>query len=162
MALVIDTYNLLHATMPPSLAGLDEMGLCRLLARSEFAGQRMVMVCDGRPKPHAPAGTFDGVEVVYSGSDRTADDVIMELIERDTAPRRLVVVSSDRAIQAAARRRRAYAFSADAFIRLLMHSRPTTSSAPARPTEPLTEEQVEHWLREFGIKDEAEKEDWML
>lgn len=156
MALLIDGYNLLHATMPPSLAGLDELGLCRVLARSTFASERTTIVCDGKPKPHAPAGAFHGVRLVYSGPDRTADDVIIDLIERDTAPRRLIVVSSDRAIQAAARRRRANAVTADEFVNMLSHSRPDASPGPVRPRGPLTDDQVRRWLREFGIDDETD------
>jgi predicted RNA-binding protein with PIN domain len=155
MKVLIDCYNLLHATMPASLAGLEEMGLARVLARSAFAGRPVVIVCDGNPKPHAPAGSLAGISLIYSGPNRSADDVIVDLIAKDHSPRRLMVVSSDRQIQQAARRRRAQAVSAEDFIHMLApHSASGAGSAAARPTEPLTQDQVERWLEEFGIDGE--------
>ncbi len=51
MRLIIDGYNVLHETMPPPLAGLDEAGLCRALDASVWRSKSPVVVCDGRPKP---------------------------------------------------------------------------------------------------------------
>jgi predicted RNA-binding protein with PIN domain len=159
MPVLIDCYNLLHTTMPPTLAGLDERGLCRVLARSRFAGERITIVCDGKPKPHAPAGSTDGISLIYSGPTRTADDVIVAKIRSDTAPRRLIVVSSDRQIQAAARRRRANVFSSQQFIHLLAPGAANDQPAAGRPTGSLTDDQVERWLAEFGLGDDERAEE---
>src|SRR5687768_8879589 len=105
--------------MPPGLAGLDEAGLCRALARSAWASGRIMVVCDGAPKPHARDSPEPGVELLYAGRGVSADDRIEALIEADTAPRRLTVVSSDRAIQKAARRRRATAMGSNELIHVL-------------------------------------------
>lgn len=153
MGLVIDGYNLLHAPMPPSLAGLEEDRLCRLLARGPWRG-RVVVVCDGQPKPFAPASPVPEVELLYSGG-RSADEVIEELIARDTAPRRLTVVSTDRQVQKAAKRRRCAAMTSEQFVTIL--TRLAATATPARPDRPvidkLPRDEVQRWLDEFGISD---------
>ncbi|MEO1236393.1 MAG: NYN domain-containing protein [Planctomycetota bacterium] len=162
MTLVVDCYNVLHATMPPMLAGLDEGGLCRALGRTDWARRGPVtVVADGRPKPlRAEVSPVAEVELVFAGSHRSADDLIVELINRDSAPRRLTVVSSDRAIRAAARRRRARDLSSEDFIDRLVHQLRRHRAGPppsARPDfGPLPPELVERWRKHFGIPDEEE------
>ena len=152
MPLLIDCYNVLHVTMPPSLAGLDEAGLCRALARSGLHGQKMTVVCDGRVKPHGPAESpVDGVDLVYSGPRASADDVIIRLIDADSAPRRLIVVSNDRQIQKAARRRRAKVMPAEELIRLLATSGTARPASGGKPTGALPPDEVERWLVDFGL-----------
>jgi hypothetical protein len=120
VSLIIDGYNLLHQTMPPILAGLDEDTLCRLLAVSRWRGERMTVVFDGKVKPHASAESpVAGVRMLWSGPRQTADAVIHRLIQRDSAPKRLLVVSSDHEIQRSARRRRARFQDSDRFVALL-------------------------------------------
>lgn len=154
MPLFIDCYNLLHATMPPSMAGLDEDGLCRLLAQSPWAGDRIVVVCDGQTKPGlAATSPVSQVELIYSGPHKSADDVIIELTAAYSAPRRLYVVTDDREIRKAVRRRKAQTLSTGAFIRALAASRPAGSgpAAVARHRPALPPGEVDHWLKEFGI-----------
>ncbi len=153
--LILDCYNLLHTTMPQPLAGLDERGLIALLAagqsRRRGRGWGAVrIVCDGVEKPHAPTTlSVSDVELVYAGPGVTADEVIVNMIEADTSPRQLVVVSNDRQIQKAATRRRARAMSCESFIGELARmagllSRPIRGDAPL-PTD------ADYWMREFGL-----------
>ncbi|MCC7203616.1 MAG: NYN domain-containing protein [Phycisphaeraceae bacterium] len=156
MPLLIDGYNLLHATMPPSLAGLDEEGLCRLLARSPWRGQSIRVVCDGVPKPDTPsASPVPEVDLIYSGRKRSADDLIIQFIDADTAPRRLLVVSDDHQIQKAARRRRASPVPCAAFVHqlsTLSATKPSLELEADRPTD-LDAGEVRQWLKEFGLDD---------
>ncbi|MDP6154174.1 MAG: NYN domain-containing protein [Phycisphaeraceae bacterium] len=153
--LIIDCYNLLHTTMPPALAGLDELSLCRLLHRGGQSHGRVVIVCDGKPKPHAlPDAAPDGIELRYSGPKRSADAVIIELIDANTAPRRLTVVTSDREIQKAARRRRARVIGSDAYVNVLrkLAAMPlATADDDACKPSILDEAQVQRWLETFGV-----------
>lgn len=154
MALLIDCYNLMHTTMPTQLAGLDEAGLCMALGRWRGGG-RIVVVCDGRVKPHGPeVSPAEGVELVYSGPSRSADDVIIAMIDADSAPRRLTVVSNDRAIQKAARRRRCRVMTCERLIGTLT-ARGANPAAKqggrVMPTGPLSEDEVDRWLEQFGI-----------
>jgi len=157
MPLLIDCYNVLHAEKPASLAGLGEASLCGLLAASPWARGGVTVVCDGRPKPHSPdPGAVGAVVLIFSGAGRSADDVIIELIDKDTAPRRLTVVSSDRAIRRAARRRRARDWSSEEFLSRLARSARSGggggATSPGKPAAgPLPDEQVDRWLDWFGI-----------
>ena len=166
--IIIDCYNLLHTTMPPSLAGLDERMLCRLLARAGYDRGRAMIICDGVVKPHAPESSdFDGIELVYSGPRRSADDLIVELVNADSAPRRLTVVTNDRQIQRAARRRRAKVRSCEALIQDLAAAAGGRSDAPTPSPSPkpdhvrLTDQQVQQWLDEFGL-DGSTPPDWTV
>jgi predicted RNA-binding protein with PIN domain len=156
MPLLIDCYNLLHADMPPELAGLDTAGLCQLLGRSGWKKDGVTVVCDGRVGPLGlTESPVDGVELIYSGPNRSADDVIIDLIDAYSAPRRLTVVSSDRQIRKAARRRRASTWSSEEFVKKLaavLRQRPAAEPRPGKPaTGALDEYEVDWWLRRFGF-----------
>ena len=160
MSLIVDCYNVLHATMPPLLAGLDEGGLCQALARSQWANGPMTVVADGRPKPfRAVESPVASVELLYAGSvpgrHRDADGLIISLIDAHTAPRRLTVISSDRQVRAAARRRRARDVDSDTFIERLagqLRRRSAGPTPPSRPNiPPLPPELVQRWRDAFGF-----------
>ena len=160
MALIVDCNNLLHTPMPPALAGLDELRLCRLMGAGAPTG-RAVVVCDGGPR--GDESTVNGVELIYAGPGRTADDVIVELIGRDSAPRRLTVVSNDNQIRKAARRRRAKVIGCDQFISQLLSwlsarggNETTPDDKPGAAT--LDEQQVRQWLETFGIEHDGDDE----
>ena len=144
--------------MPPSLAGLDEDGLCRILATSPWAGDRIVVVCDGVVKPGTPrVSPVSQVELIYSGKGRSADDVIIQMVVAYSAPRSMYVVTDDREIRSAVKRRKAQVISTGSFIRALA-STPPTGSRPDpvtrhRPALPAGE--VNAWLEEFGIDPSA-------
>jgi predicted RNA-binding protein with PIN domain len=153
--LLVDAYNVLHVPMPPALAGLDEAGLCTAIARSRFAGQSAVVVCDGRPKPlGAEASPVESVQLLYSGVSRKADHVIMDMVARHSAPRRVLVVTNDREIRAAARRRRARLMHSEDFITRLASSlgqrAPAAGRAKPSPDD-LDDDAVQRWIEEFGL-----------
>ena len=159
MPLIIDGNNLLHAPMPTILAGLDEARLCRLLAAGPWRGRRMVVVCDGAPGPMREVESPENaVELVHSGPNKTADDLIIAMVDKDSAPRRLVVVSNDRQIQRAARRRRSKVCSCEQFIRQLVAIANAEAAGRANPQKPrrpapgsLDANDVDAWLKEFGL-----------
>jgi predicted RNA-binding protein with PIN domain len=158
MKLLIDGNNVLCTTMPPSLAGLVELDLCRLVAASGLAEDGATVVCDGVQRGRGdPALAANGVELVYSGAGRAADSVILDRIERDTAPRRLIVVSSDREIQRAAGRRRAGVWDSPRFLHELVAALAAVRQRRARigpgklQTGTLGEVDVARWAREFGL-----------
>ena len=100
MPLLVDGYNLLRWVQQhvEACETLDEAGLCQVL--SQYVGHvrdRAHVYFDGLgPPDKSTLGGIADVEVYFSGQDYTADDLIEEKIADSTAPRRLVVVSSDR------------------------------------------------------------------
>jgi uncharacterized protein len=168
MPLLIDGYNLLNATGivgrgagPPSL-GRSRLALLNFLAASidprELAHTTVVFDAHDAP-PGLPRVVQHGPLLVrFAAKNRTADELIEELIRSDSAPRRLVVVSSDHEIQRAARRRRAKAVGSETWYADLIRARrereEESAYAPARPAVPLLEEDVSYWLRQFGGESE--------
>jgi hypothetical protein len=180
MPLVVDAYNVLHVTgvLPPDLAGLEVDGLGELIARSRYARDDAVLVCDGSPPRtprlsrtgrireegghHAAGSGRGGVEIRYAGRGRDADAAIEEMIARSSAPKRLLVVSSDGRIVRAARRRRCRTSSAEAFLRRLVAdwslqatARGGRGAPSARPRVPLSKAETERWARIFGLDEET-------
>ena len=101
MSVLIDVNNVLHVVgvLPPDLAGIDVEELGDLIQKSRFRRDHVVFVCDGKRRRHM---TTPDIKVVFSGAGVSADDVIIGMVDRSTAPRRLTVVSNDREITTAA------------------------------------------------------------
>ncbi len=120
MPIVVDAYNVAHVTgvLPPELAEIDVPELVRVLPRTRFAREQVTLVCDGLPAGGAaPVRGTGSVRVRYAGGGKSADDLIAAMVQRTTAPRGLTVVSSDRAVQRAARKRRCPVLSSEEFLR---------------------------------------------
>ncbi|MCH2135103.1 MAG: NYN domain-containing protein [Phycisphaerales bacterium] len=136
MGLLIDTANVLHQTgvLPPDLAGVGLRGLGALIKGSRWGAERVTLVCDGAPRgPHA--GLPTGMHAVFSGHGATADDLIEARIAASNAPRTLTVVSSDRRIIKAARKRRCRSLTSEAFLRTLVtDAQRRRKAAPPRPS----------------------------
>ena len=96
---------------------------------------------------------YQGMTVLYSRDYPDADAQIEQLIEEETAPRLLMVVSSDHRVQRAARRRRARYIDSDRWYARLWkrrHARQQRSEPVVKPTGPFSAEEIEYWLREFS------------
>jgi predicted RNA-binding protein with PIN domain len=108
--LLIDGYNYIGRT---SLAGMfgpsrsetaRDYLLDQLVDYRNEKRVRITVVFDAYAGVHLSRSrtNYRGIEVVYSGRDETADDVIIQMIRSESAG--LVVVSSDRAIIEEAKR----------------------------------------------------------
>jgi hypothetical protein len=156
MRYVIDGYNLLYALgllHPKAGPHALEKARLALLGRLAASGETAVTVVfdAGRAPPGAPAEQdHQGVRVLFA-LRREADDLIEELIGQDSAPRGLTVVSDDRRVRQAARRRHCPVLGCLDFIERL--GRPTPPAAPAEeaPAKPsgVSRAEAQHWLREF-------------
>ena len=165
MPLIIDVNNLLHITgvLPPEIAGLDEAGLADLIGQSRFQREATCLVCDG-PARGRPTDDAGSVVFHYAGSGSTADAVIAKIVDACTAPRRMTVVSSDRAILKHAKRRRCPTISANEFLEILARDHAAAGrgargaararGSNARPQiDPLTQQQIHAWKVYFGLDD---------
>ena len=98
MHLVIDGYNLIHAT-PELLMADGEDGGRRALAMAlsryrKLRPHRVTLVLDGGNTPHGERATLHGVSTIYSGWDQSADQVITGLAARHGPG--LTVITDDR------------------------------------------------------------------
>lgn len=151
VAILIDAYNVLHCThiLAAQHALMSVEQLCGLLSRSAWRSGRMVVVCDGaRPTLGPVEDEVGDVQLIYAGGGRDADSCIERLIAEDHAPRHLTVVSNDRRLIAAARRRRAKSMSSEDFLRELV--RRPRKTPPGKPTP---EGDAEAWMAELGLTD---------
>ena len=99
-------------------------------------------------------GGIPNLEVYFSGEHSDADSIIEQKIHDNTAPRSLMVVSTDRAIRAAAGRRKANAVRSDVFwIQLVsqLENRRKPASEPGAKRQGITDMETDHWLDYFGI-----------
>lgn len=154
---IVDTYNLLLAE---GVGGIDLAELEAMARSSRFARRGVVLVCDGVGRSgaasltQAAGASGSGVRVIAAGPGRDADSLIERMLESDSAPSRLLVVSNDRRLQKAARRVRASWLGCKSFFRRLQadQERSRPAPLPSFATDlPLDRGSVGHWLSEFGI-----------
>lgn len=158
--LIIDTYNVLHVTgvLPPELAVGEPDGLARLIAASRFGSEAVWLVCDGVPRGATRVGR---IVVEGAGPGKSADDHIAAFLDRSSAPRRLTVVSSDRAIRRKASSRGAECLKSEDFLAILAEdarrAKPGRGRAvPPSPRRsvPLSDREVAGWMTLFEITSE--------
>ncbi len=150
--ILIDTYNVLHTpgVLPLGLAGLDIDGLCRLIAVGRYAAREITLVCDG----HGRDTRRGGMHIVFAGD---ADSWIESRLARDSAPRRILVVSSDRRVRRAADRVGAAVLSSATFLARLAIDldRKRPEPRPRFATDvPLDALSVAYWAGHFGVSRE--------
>lgn len=164
MRWLIDGYNVMHAAgrLGP---GLSREGFRR--ARRKFLDE----VASALPAPNdgdvtivfdasVPPGDFPlssryrGVRVIFAYGDEDADSRIEYILSKDSNPRTLTVVSSDRRIRDAASRRRARSLTSDAFLDV--KDNPRLLAPPRHVPRVLDRDDLiatddpEFWLAEFA------------
>lgn len=155
--LLIDGYNVLHqgtSDLGQAVAGIELTELVGLLARSRYRGREARIVCDGNRPPHVDNrfGKSGEHRVVFTGQGLDADAWIKRFVQRDSGPRRVLVVTSDRDIQRDVRKRGASIVGSRRFLSdLVRDGARAAKPRPQAPEVPLDHYGVEHWLREFGL-----------
>jgi predicted RNA-binding protein with PIN domain len=162
MPFLVDGYNLLHAlgllhqrVGPTGLrkARLALLGMLHGAFGPEASSITVVFDAAHAPPDAVEEDEYQGIHVRFAIHQDEADELIEELIRREAAPRRLIVVSDDRRLQRAARQRQCQVQHCAGFMEDLAHHRPTRR--PERETmeskpERLTEEETAYWLHEFA------------
>ena len=165
--IIIDGYNLMHAWGlarqrygPGDLERLRERFLGQLAGRlTEEERRRTTIVFDAgdkAPTDVANQQQHHDMQVVYALREPDADTRIEILIARHSAPRQIRVVSSDRRLQTAARRRRGRFVASEEFVKELeRRDSPESAPPPSRDLEAkfsgeLTEAERAEWLEIFG------------
>ncbi len=164
---IIDAYNLLHATktLPGQLAGLDLEGLLGLITNSRFGDQSVWLVCDGGSAPanwpkarrSAESPQMPNIRMVYAGHGQEADAAIERILaERPRLgkdQRALLVVSSDRRVRHAATTHGFDSIRSEAFLARLaadqQREADRTRQAEAAAQPPLDAIEARAWARQF-------------
>lgn len=160
MHLIVDAFNVLHSWGGgPEPGGYAELlSLSGLIARSRYADGKVSIVCDGgrfnatKPSFSAPC------KVIFAGPGKDADGLIESIVRRDSAPRSLVVASSDRRLQRAVRKRGGRWVTSSQFLGQVVRDSAAPAPLPIRPTfaqkTPLQADAVREWMDEFDISAE--------
>ncbi len=157
MIVVVDTYNVLHVVgvLPPELAGIDVSGLAQLIEASRYSEHRVELICDGSPHLANQTTGHRLITPRYAGTGREADDLIAALVAESSAPKRLLVVSSDQWVLRQARKRRCRTLTSELFLEHLVHDATSTNpQTNARKPDTLPSAEVARWMDEFSITDE--------
>ena len=159
MTLIIDGYNLLHASgvfgAERGPRGFEQSRLALLDLLADLLGaeaSKTIVVFDAVNAPDGLPGrhVHRGIRVWFAREYPDADSLIEELIDDDNAPQSLTVVSSDRRLQAAARRRRAGAVDCESWLAEARARSRRRDDTDAKPAEPSPYD-VEAWKRYFGL-----------
>ena len=156
---LIDGYNLIHAlgmiqrNMGPG--GLEKSRgqlLTFLFEAFGDAASHVTVIFDAKQAPPGVSRNqhFHGLHIHFAGKNQSADDMIETLIEAESRPLSLVVISNDMRLQNAARHRGARAWSHEALLDFLEKRAPTAAPAAEeeRPKD-LSPEELKRWLKEF-------------
>lgn len=157
MLVLVDVCNVLHVegVLPQDLAGVDLGGLADLIARSRFRHDEVVLVMDG-PNAGPPLAMGPSrIRAIASGKGRTADEVIIERLERSSSPRSVVVVTSDNAIRRRGRRRRCRLVHSEAFLEQIGHDARLEGRRRSSDVATPPSASTAAWIREFGLDDAA-------
>ena len=163
MALLIDGYNLLHVSDifagegPGTELHRSRIALLDFLAASIDARERdkttIVFDAAGAPPGLPRTMSHEGMTVHFARRHSDADEMIEELLEQCTAPRALIVISSDHRVQRAARRCGATFVDSEhwyAELRAARTQRPETDAALSDRDDKATPEDVAYWVDEFA------------
>jgi predicted RNA-binding protein with PIN domain len=154
---IIDGHNLLHTIfkLEGDSGAISDVGLCRILGSYfKLTGENGEIVFDGTGPPDK--GGFDNIsnlEVFFAGLRTDTDTVIEDKISVSTAPKGLTIVSSDRRLRSAARRRKATSIKSDVFWNDVQKqlSRKSPAKEPTEKRQGLNKGETEQWLEFFGF-----------
>jgi predicted RNA-binding protein with PIN domain len=158
---VIDGYNLLYALgISAGCSGPDalEQSRRRLLALladgfgDECPAATIVFDAAGAPPLARGREEYRGLAVRYAVRHDEADDLIEFLIQHSSTPRQLTVISDDRRLQQAARRRDCTAQGCNEFVAWLARRQRERQrqATPPEKCEGLSAEETQRWLDEFA------------
>ncbi len=158
MPVIIDGNNLLWSIQKVEQDGrsISDVHLCRIVSRYlKLIGESGQIVFDGiGPSDKTQFDNISDLEVFFAGRNTDADTIIEDKIRANTAPRRLMVVSSDRKLRRIARTREAISVKAEDFWSKLCRqlSRKKTIREPREKRTGITEGETEQWLKLFGLE----------
>jgi predicted RNA-binding protein with PIN domain len=171
MLWLIDGYNLMHAAGAIS-AKVSTREAFRRRRRiflnkladalgAERASETTVVFDASVPPGDFPLETtYKGMTLLFAVADENADARIEKLIATHSAPKSLTVISSDKRIRQAARRRKARTLTADEFLDQLERfvdqrngKRRMHSEEDARPSDDKaspSNDDTDYWMEAFG------------
>jgi predicted RNA-binding protein with PIN domain len=160
MRFLIDGYNLAHAmnllAAKPGSSFRLESAREKLIEKVKPAGgdseEKVTVVFDAARALPGARGNYElaGVRILFA-QDQSADDLIEDLIHEETAPMQLTVVTDDRRILQAARRRGCPLLGCLDYLESRQTRQLPHPSPPPKPEKPAGEKETSYWLEQFGF-----------
>ena len=155
---IIDGHNLLHTILKTDedAGPVSDIQLCRVIDKYlQLTGQKGELIFDGNgPSDKSKFDDMNILEVFFAGTGSDADTVIEGKIKINSAPRSLIIVSSDRRLRKAAHARKSISIKSEEFWinvnRQLNKKR--TPGEPGAKRHGLSESETNQWLDIFGIE----------
>jgi predicted RNA-binding protein with PIN domain len=156
MPYLVDGHNLI-----PKVPGIhlhemdDEQKLIELLQKYCRLNRKEVEVFFDNASPgQAGVRKYGAVKANFVRQGKTADRAIQErLLTLKNAARNWIVVSSDHAVQSAARASHASVLSSDEFAREIAASREASAPDAGQQDDPaITPDELDDWLSLFGAR----------
>ncbi|MCU0491359.1 MAG: NYN domain-containing protein [Chloroflexaceae bacterium] len=162
MPVLIDGHNVIGQLPNIKLSDADdEAQLVMLLRRYALRkrGRRVVVVFDRGVYGHPDNLNGYGVEAVFVRPPQNADGELIKRIRGVKRRDEWLVVTSDRAVAGEARAHGIPVVSAQEFARrlLALHA-PAPTLRDKRNDKPLSKQEIEDWLRIFGVEDDEDEE----
>lgn len=171
MILIIDGYNLLFAPAHQAHGALEnkqadfkqtvlEKAREKLIHLIKLYNQhrkyKIILVFDGA-NPSRSTQRSSQIEIIFSGAEEKADEVIIELARRQTNPRQVTVVTSDRHIKQHLKPIGVETIDSSDFIKELIISSPRSKKAETFTQSKMklfgiSADEAKGWLKIFGIE----------
>ena len=141
---IVDGYNLLMTCgfVTPGRIGPGALRAARqkligILSRrlNEEEASPTAVVFDTNRESETQIESPDNIKVFFSAGYPDADSMIIEMIRKNSTPKRLLVVSSDHRIQVVAKRREAKFIDSDEWFFEQLGAKDLTEAPPVLPTE---------------------------
>lgn len=155
MSILIDGHNLIAQLDDLSLSDPDDEAklVQRLRVYHSAVNQHITIVFDHGDHYVPPLNLSAGeVEVVFAPMNSSADEVIIKRIAQESAPRALLVVSTDGEVRAVARSHGAQVMTAHEFARQMKETHaPRNKRRRRKPVfgPSVSAAEVEYWVRQF-------------
>ena len=153
MQYLIDGHNLIPKVPGLSLSDPDdeEQLIEKLSAWARISRQKVMVFFDRAPQGWAGTRSSSPVTAVFVRDGKTADSAIMDALAKlKNSARNVIVVSSDRMVQVAARAAHAKVVKSEDFVTELFELK--GSSGPERESPALTPGEVAEWEKFFSSK----------
>ena len=163
MTILIDGYNLLHVTrfapqgQSENILRKSREAMLRFLSQllSESESKETVVIFDApdRRQSLPDAYQFAGIDIRFAREYNSADDLIEELIQAESTPDRLTIVSSDHRLHRFAARRNAKCIDSDVWFDRMVerneNAHQNQMEVAPKPSKPIPTVTSDEWIDLF-------------
>ena len=130
----------------------DEEKLLEHLRRYRAKTGHAIVVVFDAGHTYRPAATKKrgGITIQFAPAGKTADQIIMRRLRKVKNPQAVMVVSSDRAVQQAARQARVRVLNSSEFAAQLLPAAQTEHDAGSQADVTLSPDEIDEWLNLFN------------